>query len=110
MKYSPMHRLVALFAAIVLCSCARGALHARDPHRLVVGVLEEPDRLDPLLSNLVAGNDIFALAFDGLVRFGPGGTIVPDLAISVPSRAGGGISADGKTITYRLRRDVRWQD
>lgn len=111
MKDSTIYRFVALFFALTfLCSCANKNARAVDPHRLVVGVLEEPDRLDPLLGNLVADNDVFALAFDGLVRFGPGGTIVPDLATSVPTRAGGGISADGKTITYRLRRDVRWQD
>jgi peptide/nickel transport system substrate-binding protein len=105
-----MYRFIALFVALLLlAACAHGT-GARDSHRLVVGVLEEPDRLDPLLGNLVADNDAFALAFDGLVRFGPGGTIVPDLATEVPSRANGGISADGKTITYRLRHGVRWQD
>jgi peptide/nickel transport system substrate-binding protein len=34
----------------------------------------------------------------------------PDLATIVPTKNNGGISADGKTITYHLRRDVRWQD
>ena len=106
-----MHRLIALSIALALLNaCAHAGARASDPHRLVVGVLEEPDRLDPLLGNLVADDDVFALAFDGLVRFGPDGAIVPDLATEVPSRADGGISADGKTITYRLRHDVRWQD
>ena len=58
----------------------------------------------------MAGNDVFALAFNGLVRFDRDGAIVPDLALSVPSRTNGGISSDGLTLTYRLRRDVRWQD
>lgn len=113
MKDSPVYRFIALFIALSLldaCAHVHGGARERDSHRLVVGVLEEPDRLDPLLGNLVADNDAFALAFDGLVRFGPGGTIVPDLATDVPSRANGGISADGKTITYRLRRGIRWQD
>ncbi len=35
---------------------------------------------------------------------------VPELATAVPSRANGGISADGKTITYHLRRDAKWSD
>lgn len=105
-----MYRLLALFAALATFNaCAGGNTHM-DRHRLVVGVLQEPDRLDPLLGNLFADDDVFALAFDGLVRFGPNGTVIPDLAIGVPSRTNGGISADGETITYHLRHDVRWQD
>ncbi|HEX8807107.1 MAG TPA: peptide ABC transporter substrate-binding protein [Candidatus Aquilonibacter sp.] len=77
---------------------------------LVIATTEEPDSLDPLLANLVSSGDVFALAYDGLVRFGPGGAILPDLAREVPSRANGGISADGRTIVYHLRRGVRWQD
>jgi ABC-type transport system substrate-binding protein len=33
---------------------------------------------------------------------------VPDLALDVPSRENGGISADGLTYTFHLRRGVRW--
>jgi len=32
------------------------------------------------------------------------------LAQAVPSLANGGISKDGRTITYHLRRNVRWHD
>jgi peptide/nickel transport system substrate-binding protein len=34
--------------------------------------------------------------------------LVPDLALEVPSRENGGISADGLTYTFHLRRGVRW--
>jgi peptide/nickel transport system substrate-binding protein len=37
------------------------------------------------------------------------GALVPDRALAVPTRANGGISADGRTITYRLRTG-RWSD
>jgi len=35
---------------------------------------------------------------------------VPDLAAVVPSLANGGISRDGLTITYRLRKNAKWTD
>lgn len=35
---------------------------------------------------------------------------VPMLAAEVPTLANGGISKDGLTVTYHLRRNVRWQD
>jgi peptide/nickel transport system substrate-binding protein len=105
------HRLTALAAVfLMLAACTRSDGARRSPDLLIAGVLQEPDRLDPLLANTVAGNDVFALAFNGLVRFDRNGTIVPDLALSVPSHANGGISSDGLTLTYHLRRDVRWQD
>ncbi len=34
--------------------------------------------------------------------------IQPDVAIEVPSRQNGGISADGLTYTFHLRRGIRW--
>ncbi|HLW60956.1 MAG TPA: peptide ABC transporter substrate-binding protein [bacterium] len=38
------------------------------------------------------------------------GVFRPVLAASVPTRANGGLSADGKTVTYTLKRGVRWAD
>jgi peptide/nickel transport system substrate-binding protein len=37
------------------------------------------------------------------------GRLVPDRALALPTRANGGISADGRTITYRIRTG-RWSD
>ncbi|HVR45200.1 MAG TPA: ABC transporter substrate-binding protein [Candidatus Binatia bacterium] len=99
--------MAILLAAFALSSCTRPAL---DANTLVIGEAQEPDSLDPRLANLAVANDIFALTRDGLVKFGPHGEILPDLAIEVPSRANCGISADGRTIVYHLRRNVRWSD
>ncbi|HLW37234.1 MAG TPA: ABC transporter substrate-binding protein, partial [Candidatus Eremiobacteraceae bacterium] len=38
------------------------------------------------------------------------GRFVPDLALAVPTYRNGGISTDGRMLTYHLRRGVRWQD
>jgi peptide/nickel transport system substrate-binding protein len=35
-------------------------------------------------------------------------TVVADLATSVPTRENGGVSADGKTYTFHMRRRVKW--
>src|SRR5947209_20404822 len=45
-----------------------------------------------------------------LVRYDRTNRPVPERATAVPSRANGGVSADGKTITYHLRRDAKWSD
>ena len=51
-----------------------------------------------------------ALTAAWLIRSGPHGEPVPELAAVVPSLRNGGISRDGRTITYRLRRGVVWSD
>jgi peptide/nickel transport system substrate-binding protein len=51
------------------------------------------------------------MAFDRLVTPDvTGKKLLPRLARVVPSVENGGISRDGKTIVYHLRRDVHWQD
>jgi peptide/nickel transport system substrate-binding protein len=38
------------------------------------------------------------------------GVFTPVLATEVPSTANGGLSADGKTVTYKLKPNVKWAD
>jgi peptide/nickel transport system substrate-binding protein len=35
---------------------------------------------------------------------------IPELATEIPTKANGGISADGKTLTWHLRQNVKWSD
>lgn len=48
--------------------------------------------------------------FEPLVASDANGNPMPALAAVVPSLKNGGISADGLTIIYHLRHDVRWHD
>jgi peptide/nickel transport system substrate-binding protein len=38
------------------------------------------------------------------------GKLEPVLAAEIPSRENGGVSPDGKTVIYKLKRDVKWAD
>src|SRR6185312_7849455 len=46
----------------------------------VEGVLGSPTSVSPLTARTQADRDLVALVFAGLVRNGPNGTVVPDLA------------------------------
>src|SRR5581483_8721764 len=72
------------------------------PGTLRMAITIAPSSLNPLLLTTVYENDIARFCFDGLLSFTQDGTATPDLALEVPSLRNGGISADGKTIRYRL--------
>ena len=70
----------------------------------------EPTTLNPILISNTGENFIASLAFDLLITLDDQGNDVPDLAAQVPTLANHGISKDGLTVTYHLRRGVTWQD
>ena len=77
---------------------------------LRVAVSEEPKNLNPLLAGTTVEVFIDRLMFEPLLSADPRGNPMPMLASAVPTQANGGISTDGLTIRYRLRRDARWTD
>ncbi len=75
-----------------------------------MGIAEEPDDLNPVLGQQEIDVDISKFWAGYLVDEDDAGNLIPDLASIVPTLANGGISADGRTITYHLRDGVTWQD
>jgi len=70
----------------------------------VEGVMGAPVSVSPLTAQNQPDRDLVALVFAGLVRNGPNGTIVPDMATRWS------VDASGRTWTVELREDARWQD
>lgn len=77
---------------------------AGDARPYVEGALGAPRSITPLTARTQVDRDLVALLFSGLVRNGPTGTIVPDLAERWS------VDASGKTWTVDLRDDVHWHD
>jgi peptide/nickel transport system substrate-binding protein len=48
--------------------------------------------------------------YEPLCAFDPDGTFVPVLAAEAPTHQNGGLSRDGKTVTWRLKKGVQWHD
>jgi peptide/nickel transport system substrate-binding protein len=90
---------------------AGGSLHPwTKPGVLRYGDQIEPDSLNPYLSNALAASRVETLIFSGLLHYGPGGKLFPDLATVVPSQSNGGISRDGRQYTYHLNPHALWHD
>lgn len=103
-------RGIVLFSLLASLGVLSGCSQRVSPDLLRVAVPQEPDSVNPIFANLVAANVPIQLIFSGLVRFDDRGRTIPDLAMVVPSLANGGVSQDGRTVTYHLRRDALWQD
>jgi peptide/nickel transport system substrate-binding protein len=109
-------RRLALVAAVAFgvggTGCAKVGASRPEPmdRPLRIGFPYEFKSLNTLANDGFLGATLNALVYDYLLRTGPDGRLVPDLASAVPTRANGGISPDGRTLTYHLRSGVRWQD
>ena len=68
------------------------------------------DSLVPELSGNASASDMAMFWGAWLFRPAPDGSLMPELATEVPTLKNGGISSDGQTIVYHLRRGVRWHD
>jgi len=75
-----------------------------------VGSYEDLDTLNPILSIQQFVSDVSQMVYSGLIDYDDHGNAVPDVALVVPTEANGGISPDGRTITYHLRRGVKFSD
>jgi peptide/nickel transport system substrate-binding protein len=96
--------------AFVATACTRPGQSFHEPNTLVVVQQREPMSLNPALENGASSTEWGLLLFQYLVKYDDHGKLVGDAAVAVPTLQNGGISRDGLTITYRLRRGLRFAD
>ncbi len=101
---------LAAIVAAALCACAHAGTEPARTHVLRIADNVDPSSLNPLLAHDqdTIGYDL--LVTQTLVGLSAQNRLVPVLVTRVPTAANGDVSADGKTIVYRLRRGVRFAD
>jgi peptide/nickel transport system substrate-binding protein len=105
-------------AAAVLASCSRtgtqvagSSRHAwTQPGVLRIAIQQDVKSLNPLLNSNTTDGFIANLLFEPLISANDKGEPVPILVTEVPTLENGGISKDGLTVTYHMRKDVKWTD
>ncbi len=107
---------LALAAAVATASCERTAdasavVGDRVNAWTVPGVLRietdaSVDNLNPLLGQESIDTDISMFWAGHLFNWTDDKKLLPELATEVPTVGNGGISRDGRTIVYHLRRGV----
>jgi peptide/nickel transport system substrate-binding protein len=78
---------------------------ARSGGTLVVALSDEPDALDPTTARTLVGRAVFTSICEKLFDIDDKLAIVPQLASALPQ-----ISADGRTVTIKLRQGVKFAD
>src|SRR5258705_1066224 len=103
MKRILMNMVVGAALAIGIGAQAAPKTDGRaDGGVLNYGEYGRPATLDPITSNETISLRITELVFNGLVGINEKQEIVPELAESWEA------SKDGRTYTFRLRKDVKW--
>ncbi|MGB6985386.1 MAG: ABC transporter substrate-binding protein, partial [Candidatus Aquilonibacter sp.] len=95
---------------LLLAACTMRNAAPSNPAALIIGQQQEPISLNPALENGQRSTQWGELLFSYLVKYDNAGKMVGDVATQVPSHENGGISQDGRTITYHLRKNVRFAD
>jgi len=70
----------------------------------------EPNTMNPYIASEMVARTCIGFVNRGLVGIDPEGKWFPQMAAEIPTRENGGVSEDGKTITWRLRPGLKWSD
>jgi len=77
---------------------------------VTMAVWQEPATLNWLLGTQTVMDEVNAFVVEGMTGVDGAGNRFPVLAKEVPSVQNGGVSADGKTITYKIKEGIVWSD
>jgi peptide/nickel transport system substrate-binding protein len=66
--------------------------------------------LNPHFAIGTKDQDATRIFYEPLAGWDPDGDLFPVLAAEIPSRENGGLAADGKSVTWKLKRGVTWHD
>lgn len=71
---------------------------------------QAPAILNPHLATAIKDWEASRMTYEPLATFDKDGNLVPFLAAEIPSLENGGVATDGKSVTWKLKRDVLWSD
>jgi peptide/nickel transport system substrate-binding protein len=71
---------------------------------------QAPVMLNPHFANGVKDGDACQVVLESLVSIDADGNLVPVLATEIPSVEAGTLARDGRSVLWRLKKDVAWHD
>src|SRR5579864_9614812 len=61
---------------------------------VTIALYQEPELLNPLIASQTAAFEVTILTVEGLLRVGPDGKYIPQLAAEVPDQKNGGVRSE----------------
>ncbi len=115
---SIIRRAGALLALVAVAACSKttgGGIGDRVngftiPHVLRYSGAEDINTLNPWFGQQITMFTMAQMTMAWLIRFDERNRPMPELVTQVPTKANGGVSKDGLTIVYHLRKGVKWSD
>ncbi len=105
---------IILSLVLALSPLSVAAQAVKNPDTFVYASIGDIDSLDPAWSYDTSSHSIIDNVYEYLLMFSGGGVKIKDLrpmlSTSVPSKANGGISADGLTYRFPIRKGVKFHD
>lgn len=89
---------------------ARAAQDTPTPGGTITWADYEPNTMNPYIASEAIARSAIAVVNRGLTSVSAAGEVVPVLVEEIPSVENGGISNDGKTITWTLKPGLLWSD
>ena len=71
---------------------------------------QAPTILNPHLSTGFKDSEASRITLEPLATYDTNGQLVLFLAAEIPTQENGGIAADGKSVTWKLKKNVKWSD
>ena len=102
--------LSTLLLSLLLTACGNSTNNQQDNSILKLLYWQAPTILNPHLSTGFKDAEASRITLEPLASFNNDGELVPFLAAEIPSKANGGVAADGKSVTWKLKPDVKWSD
>ncbi|MBD2577022.1 peptide ABC transporter substrate-binding protein [Oscillatoria sp. FACHB-1406] len=97
--------------ALAACNPATTTQQTANPDTLKLLYWQAPTILNPHLSTGFKDSEASRITLEPLASFEKDGkTMIPFLAAEIPSVANGGVAKDGRSVTWKLKPNVKWSD
>ncbi|BAZ44164.1 extracellular solute-binding protein [Chondrocystis sp. NIES-4102] len=104
---------LGLLIALTACSQPTPTNNSNNPESQTLLKLlywQAPTILNPHLSTGFKDTEASRITLEPLASFNQEGNLVPFLAEEIPTRENGGVAADGKSVTWKLKQNIKWSD
>ena len=116
---SSFRHLLPIILVSVVSSCLFSGCNSQPQSKTTAISKEEtlkllywqaPTILNPHLSTGFKDAEASRVSLEPLASYNDRGELVLFLAAEVPSLENGGLAKDGKSVTWKLKRDIKWSD